>query len=243
MKCATLAQGNQVLSLIMQKGLNSDQIQQLMSSGTLDMLLAASMMRNINSLDLFKIMEALGLEQIDYMTCGGKVVVKNDHQSVGKERQKMPINEYIKLYLGRAFGVDVSGLIEGVYDEKMIMTETTLKLFAVNRIGINGCLEVFDKHSIIPATRRELAGFVHANSRAGSSITDGLNARIYALGSCIKNDESPRYWQYPYIEYTKGKFNACGIVNRDNVTITNGGNIEECARTFFLGRFKSRSED
>ena len=73
MKDATLAQGNQVLNLILQKGVPASQLQALIESGLLSDLLDA----NVENVDRKKFREVIGLEKSEKEVFTHRFLIRN----------------------------------------------------------------------------------------------------------------------------------------------------------------------
>jgi hypothetical protein len=224
---ATLAQGNQMTNLILQKKTPAKNLQQLLASGLQSMLLDACNESNIATVDPFAFRKVLGLNHVDIMPYGATHNLDVDNPNISE------IDEFIYYHLHRWFDFDhLKLLIRGFANmQKAVSGKTNVRLYAVNRDSISEIDDAFGKNNIRQTNLKELVKFAYLNPM----LEGWISATIIATGSVARDPYAEEgKIDYPFIRYEHGGIKECGRFRGDKGPILNGfpGNNH---RFFFLG--------
>jgi hypothetical protein len=222
MNDATLAQGNQMMSLILQKKTPARNLQQLLASGLQSMLLDACNESNLATVNPFAFRKSLGLKVVDVTPYG----IKHKFKVEGITS----FDSFIDHHLAR-FGFDCEQLkMAGGSHSLSFTNEFEKRLYAVNESELKYAASKLSKADIAPASLSELVKFAFLNPM----LEGWISATVIALGSYWNlNKQESQEREYPFIRYDCGEINACGRM-RSNTTIANGY-PDSNHRFFFLG--------
>jgi len=220
MNDATLAQGNQMLNLILQKKTPAKNLQQLLASGLQSMLLDACNESNIATVNPFVFREILGLGRVDIIPYGR--IQKLELGSITS------INGFIEANLG-GFTFDREPLLkeEGRYHKISSAGCSKVRLYAVDAPEIRYVGQKLEKADIESATLSKLVKFAFLNPM----LEGWLSATVIAMGSSW-NDPTSKY-EYPFILYEHGNIKSCGRIGSNTMVINGYTDVNH--RFFFLG--------
>jgi len=225
MKYATLAQGNQVLSLILQKKLTADQLQQLQVSGLISTLLEAGKCTNLTTVNPFEFRKILGLPEVDFVTQGPVYKLYDDIPFVLPSNKQIA-SDMSKINVGYESLLRTAGCQGEDADEDILQA----RLYGINRGSIDGAFDVLGEYKIVPAGRTTLARFASRNP-----VLESLGkVNIIALGSVWNTSNARRYWEYAMLSYMDGKIFETKRVKNESLLILNGGQYFSRSRDFFL---------
>jgi len=209
-KDATLAQGNQVMNLILQKKLTTTQLQKLFSTGYLSMLLTAAQSGKMDRIDPFKLKKALGISDSSKVCfIGMPVCLKKPevHYSIS-------IKDLLRQILPELSLEDVSILGTDDYEEELGSSQPYLGLVTTDSLTVSDALEYLKERGYASANRRELFTYL-ANTR-NKMIKEEFTGRIIAAGSTYTDRGGSGH---PFILVHKGVIGGSGVYGRVNYII------------------------
>lgn len=220
MNNATLAQGNQVQTLILQKKLSVRALQNLLASGLLSKLLDAANAGTIDKVSPFDFIQLLGLGSEDTVFYDEPVKAKVDYCSSHPE---LP-----------GTGIDFEVFSDSALEDTVGQSDPTLCLIQVDRGCVPSVKEVLVKRKFRGANRRDLVAFLKATSN--NLLEYGFTGRIILAGSIKKNpNDMEKYCYWPFIRLNQGMIEECGMIRGDDCTNNGNANVSYLGvRDYFL---------
>ncbi len=223
---ATLAQGNQVTNLILQKKTSKQGIQALLASKLLSKLLDAAKAGTIGNVNTFEFCRLLGLEEQNLAFYGESVKAKVSYHPDYQLWANLEI-------LACTNKVHVESLEKTTFKDTLGQSDPVLCLAQVNRGSVSDAKETLTERDFKGANRRDLVGFFEANYQ---TLRDDLfSGRIILLGTVSSEaGETEKYLLYPFVELEKGKIKGSGAIRGDDL-IRNGENTRFASgKDYFL---------
>ena len=217
---ATLAQGNQMLNLILQKKTPVKNLQQLFASGLQSMLLEACNECNLATINPFAFRKFFGLDPIEVIPYG--MTHKLDIHSITS--MEGFIEEHLKMYK-----FDRKPFIHKDLEHTIsFLGRKNVRLYAVDVKEVKYADSKLEKADIESASLDELIKFAFLNPM----LEGWLSATVVALRS--RWHEQPDKYEYPFIRYEHGEIKECGRMRSD--MIISNGFPDVNHRFFFLGK-------
>lgn len=211
-KDATLAQGNQVMNLILQNRLTAPQLQKLLSTGFLSRLLQAAAEGKIDQINHFEFRKALGDDDASKVCYHGTPMRPKSPEV--SYNPNVSMEQLIKRLLPELPQEEVSYLGSDDYQERIGSSQPLLGLAVPNWLGMTEAVDYLLEIRFAPATRRELFTYI-ANMREKLAAEE-FNGRIIAGGSrYLAGSEG-----YPFILLDKGVVKGSGILGKGNILST-----------------------
>ncbi len=209
MNYATLAQGYQVLNLILQKKLSTEDLQKLFSTGILALVLEAAKQGKLGEVDQFKLRECLRFEE--------ERMIFHDLVQITEVSYGSPISyELERASLG---GRIIEHLLRYQFEDDLGVHNPTIHLVETIYRSTMCTLEHLRETAWRGINLREFA--VYFKDQKARWLKDkSLTGKIIIAGSadCSYSD-MPKYRSYPWFEFVEGSLKDTGVIRGDDVFI------------------------